>query len=538
MLTTVGRRASTAILVSVLGLAWTPAQVLAQIVCIPGLTCPPPPSDTTPPTVSITSPANGATVSGTINVTASASDNQGVAGVQFFLDGAFGAEDDTAPYSVPWDTTRSSNGSHTITAVARDNAGNQTTSQPVTVTVNNAASPPPPSPTPTTGGRHFEESDSSVTLSSGWVNRNANDWLVWSGGTAVQSSIPGASATFTFTGTSVTWIGMRSVDSGQARVLMDGALVQTVELFARRDESQSRVFSVRGLPNGTHTMRIEVAGTKHPDSQGVMVVVDAFEVPAPVVSHMQDTDPDMSYSAGWTGGDVSKPWSGGSATMSSTAGAQATFPFTGTEISVIGYRGPEAGVARFAVDGVSQDVDLFDWGPHLQGSVFAITGLSNSNHTLTITVTGNKNPNATGTLVVVDAFDVTHPGTRFQDTDPSISYSANWIQGNLNRSWSEGSISETDVAGATATFTFSGTTVSWIGCRKLTIGIADVFVDGVFVREIDGFQPAPIEGYQDTIFKASGLAPGTHTLTIQVTGRKNPAANNGFVVIDAFDVEP
>ena len=56
--------------------------------------------DTTPPTVSVTSPAGGATVSGTITVTANASDNVGVAGVQFLLDGAnLGAEDTTAPYS-------------------------------------------------------------------------------------------------------------------------------------------------------------------------------------------------------------------------------------------------------------------------------------------------------------------------------------------------------------------------------------------------------------------------------------------------------
>ena len=92
--------------------------------------------DTTPPTASITSPAPGSSVSGTITVTANASDNLGVAGVQFRLDGAaLGAEDTTSPYSVAWDTTTASPGSHTLTAVARDAAGNTGTSGPVTVTV-------------------------------------------------------------------------------------------------------------------------------------------------------------------------------------------------------------------------------------------------------------------------------------------------------------------------------------------------------------------------------------------------------------------
>ena len=61
----------------------------------------PPPTDTTPPTVALTQPANGATVSGTTTVTASASDNVGVVGVQFKLDGAnLGAEVSVSPYSL------------------------------------------------------------------------------------------------------------------------------------------------------------------------------------------------------------------------------------------------------------------------------------------------------------------------------------------------------------------------------------------------------------------------------------------------------
>src|SRR2546422_1157843 len=64
-------------------------------------------------------------------------------GVQFKLDGAnYGAEDTTSPYSTSWNTTTVSNGSHTLTAIARDAAGNQTTSSPVTVTVSNSAAGP------------------------------------------------------------------------------------------------------------------------------------------------------------------------------------------------------------------------------------------------------------------------------------------------------------------------------------------------------------------------------------------------------------
>jgi hypothetical protein len=97
-------------------------------------------SDTTPPAVSLSAPAAGATVSGTTTVSASASDNVGVVGVQFKLDGAnLGGEDTSAPYSVSWDTTSASNGGHSLTALARDAANNQATTAAVSVTVANGA---------------------------------------------------------------------------------------------------------------------------------------------------------------------------------------------------------------------------------------------------------------------------------------------------------------------------------------------------------------------------------------------------------------
>src|SRR5439155_26360849 len=100
-----------------------------------------PTADTTAPTVSLTAPANGATVSGSsVTVSANASDNVGVVGVQFRLDGAnLGAEDTSASYSVSWNTTSIANGLHTLSAVARDAAGNQKTSSSVSVLASNGS---------------------------------------------------------------------------------------------------------------------------------------------------------------------------------------------------------------------------------------------------------------------------------------------------------------------------------------------------------------------------------------------------------------
>lgn len=99
--------------------------------------------DTTPPVVTVTSPASGSKVSGTIMLRATATDNVGIAGVQFRIDGTVaGAEERVAPYETDFNTASLSDGTHTITATARDAAGNTTTSAPVTFTVANGSQQP------------------------------------------------------------------------------------------------------------------------------------------------------------------------------------------------------------------------------------------------------------------------------------------------------------------------------------------------------------------------------------------------------------
>ncbi len=100
-----------------------------------------PPPDIEAPTTAITAPANGATVSGTVSVTASASDNVGVTKVEFYLDGGLQSTDTSAPYSWSWNTTTASNASHSLTSKAYDAANNVGTSSAVTVTVNNPPLP-------------------------------------------------------------------------------------------------------------------------------------------------------------------------------------------------------------------------------------------------------------------------------------------------------------------------------------------------------------------------------------------------------------
>jgi hypothetical protein len=98
--------------------------------------------DAVVPTVSLTAPTTGSTVSKTVNVTATATDNIRVSKVEFYLNGVLIATDTTAPYSFTWDTTTAINGSYTLAATAYDNGGNSGISPNAVVTVFNDLTPP------------------------------------------------------------------------------------------------------------------------------------------------------------------------------------------------------------------------------------------------------------------------------------------------------------------------------------------------------------------------------------------------------------
>jgi hypothetical protein len=135
----VTRRTKLATAAATIAVAATGGLVGSDKICACGT---PQVGDQTPPSVSVTAPASAATVSGTIAVSADAADDKGVAGVQFKRGGStnVGAEDTSSPYSVSLDTTGLSNGALSLTAVARDAAGNTTTSSAVAVTVDNTVS--------------------------------------------------------------------------------------------------------------------------------------------------------------------------------------------------------------------------------------------------------------------------------------------------------------------------------------------------------------------------------------------------------------
>jgi len=137
------------------------------------------PVDTTPPTVS----ASESGSSGTITLSATASDNVGVTMVDFYIDGSLRGSDGTSPYSLGFDSTTLADGSHNLVAVAFDAAGNSATSATVPFSVANSA---PPVERISNGG--FESGKTGWTGSSGVITKSnsyaahTGSWKAWLNG--------------------------------------------------------------------------------------------------------------------------------------------------------------------------------------------------------------------------------------------------------------------------------------------------------------------------------------------------------------------
>lgn len=122
---------------------------------------------------------------------------------------------------------------------------------------------------------------------------------------------------------------------------------------------------------------------------------------------IQETSSAVTYTGVWEQDNRDRAWSGGTAAVSTAALARATFAFTGTRVTWIGFRGPQAGKARVFVDGaLKTTVDAYATTEQISAVLFTSATLSDAAHTLAIEVTGTRNVMAIANYVVVDAFEV------------------------------------------------------------------------------------------------------------------------------------
>jgi hypothetical protein len=423
--------------------------------------------DTTPPAVTITSPESEAPVSGIVTVVASASDNVDVVGVQFFLDDApLDLEDTTAPYEVPWDTMTATEGSHTLTAMARDAAGHTATSDPVTVTVANGAGPDITPPT--------------VAITS-----------PMSGDTVTQPVTVRADA---------------SDDVGVAgvRFFVDDAEIGTEDTAPPYETSLWDAGFTDGSSHTLTAVARDVAGNTATSAGVTVTIADA----------RTDITPPTAV--------ITSPESGDTVTGSVTVRAEASDNTGVTRVQFI----LDNNTPPFAEDTAAPYEIVWDTTTAADGS-----------HTLSAVAQDAAGNGAMSTVTVTVANAAPPAVTRIEETSPAIAYTGEWAQGNTDRGWSGGTAAFSLIPLARATLSFSGSGASWVGFRGTGTGIANVYLDGALAATVNTY--AETEAVQAILFAATGLDPSApHTLAIEVTGTKDDASSGVIIVVDAFDVTP
>jgi len=155
-----------------------------------------------------------------------------------------------------------------VPAATQSSAPSQ--NQPVS---SNPTSAPAPAPASTTPVR-IQENNSAITYSGSWYTANRS---FFNGGAAAAAMSAGDSATVTFTGTGITWLGYRDEWSGMAQVYIDGSPVSTVDTYVTPG-GQGTPYSVSNLARGTHTLKIVALGSANGSSSGSWIWIDAFDV--------------------------------------------------------------------------------------------------------------------------------------------------------------------------------------------------------------------------------------------------------------------
>ncbi|HET6350690.1 MAG TPA: L,D-transpeptidase family protein [Coriobacteriia bacterium] len=274
----------------------------------------------------------------------------------------------------------------------------------------------------------------------------------------------------------------------------------------------------------------------------LVLVLTAGALALPAFAHaagvrFEDDDLRLSYAGAWR-----SVWmfnaSGLSYRVADKPGSTVTATFEGDHASLIGRFGPDRGKLRVLVDGAAvADVDTYNPQRTSQATLWDSGALSAGTHTIAVEALDAKNAAATGSSVVVDAFEINGtpvqgpvPETTIEDSSDQLSRIGSWWVSkrggaSYGRAW------RTKSKGASISVRFDGSGVTWFGRKDPEGGLAEVLLDGKRVAKVTQYREAVAEHVAG--YSISGLSAGTHTLTVRALGRKG-AGGGKKVDVDGF----
>ena len=133
-----------------------------------------------------------------------------------------------------------------------------------------------------------------------------------------------------------------------------------------------------------------------------------------------------------------------------------------------------------------------------------------------------------------DVLDLKPPRVtgEFDGTSDEIDYYGSWTRGRYPAAV-DGTLNYSKAGGSSAQLLFEGTEITWVYALAGNRGIGSVKIDGVPRGDIDLYNPKIVWKSHTTF---GGLAPGKHTFEVTVAGRKDAAATDQYIDIDALVV--
>jgi chitinase len=252
-------------------------------------------NDTTPPTISLTTPADSAVVSGTVTIAANAGDNVAVSKVEFYENGVLLFAGNTTPYSFSWNTTSVANGSYTLVAKAYDTAGNIGQSSNVSVTVNNVVSD---TTAPTVSAFTLPSTATSLTVAISSFTASDNvgvtGYLVTESASAPSAGDTGwsasAPATFTFS-----VAGSKTAYAWARDAVGNVSAAKSSSIAITLSDTTAPTVSVFTLPSAASSLTVAISSFTASDNIGVTgyMVTESASVPAAGITGWSASAPAM-----------------------------------------------------------------------------------------------------------------------------------------------------------------------------------------------------------------------------------------------------
>lgn len=414
---------------------------------------------------------------------------------------------------------------------------------------------------------YIDDRDKSIRYTGGWAPFDSNaDYA----GTETYSTRVGDACEFTFTGTGVRYIGAKQKNTGLVKVYVDGELKEEIDTYSNlgNDLKQTVIYSIEGLAQGEHTIKLETAG-----GQADCIVVDAFEVldagtgsaaeDAKLIINNQWYYPNLAW-GNYTGvqGRIAKGTTG-----------SASIRLTNKKNFTVNVVPSLAGVA-VSEDGEDQlrvTYDMRHAGDHAEvklqwyrlavgdpdskaipiegavGETLNAAGMQGNKVFCKVSMLMDGEEYAT---VKSNSIEVGGDAYRYYDilADSDL-FTFEGVEGrdyqtDINMAWTSNAycksvtyLMDTEY-NASVTFRFNGSGIRWIGAKENNQGIAEVSIDGGASVEIDLFDGNITTGNQvnEVLIEQTWEEPGEHAITISRTGRKNEGSSGANVSLDAFIV--